>query len=62
MIASTLLTLLMHVQVLIPLDRQYDLEPGVLIYAEPSPTTRLSLSFVKGNEGPQVKFSAKWRF
>jgi hypothetical protein len=61
-IASTLLTLLMHVQVLPALDRQYDIEPGVVAYAEVPPSTRLSLSVVKGNNGTKVQLGAKWRF
>lgn len=62
MIAATLLTLATHLQVLPALDKQYDLEPGVVVYAEVPPSTRLSLSVVKGNEGPTVKVSARWRF
>jgi hypothetical protein len=61
-IASTLLTLFMHAQVLPAISKQYDLEPGVVVYAEVPPSTRLSLSVVKGNNGVAVKLGAKWRF
>jgi hypothetical protein len=61
-IATTLWLLVSHVQVLPALDKQYDIQPGVVVYAEIPPSTRLSLSVVKGNNGAQVKASARWRF
>jgi hypothetical protein len=61
-IGAALLALVTHLQVLPALDRQYDLEPGVVVYAEAPPSTRLSLSVVKGNNGASVKLGAKWRF
>lgn len=62
MISATLLALVTHLQVLPALDKQYDIEPGAVVYAEVPPSTRLSLSVVKGNNGVSVKLGAKWRF
>jgi len=61
-ISAALLALVTHLQVLPALDRQFEVQPGVVVYAEAPPSTRLSLSFVKGNSGAQVKVSARWRF
>jgi hypothetical protein len=61
-IAATLWALVSHIQVVPAISKQYDIEPGVVIFAELPPSTRLSLSIVKGSEAPTVKFSAKWRF
>jgi hypothetical protein len=61
-VIAALLAIFTHVQVLPSLDRQHDLQPGCVIYAEPNPTTRLSLSIVKGNQGVTAKLGAKWRF
>jgi hypothetical protein len=61
-IASTLWILVTHLQVLPPISKQYDIEPGVMIFAELPPSTCLSLSVVKGNEGPTVKASVRWKF
>jgi hypothetical protein len=61
-IAATLWLLVSHVQVLPPISRDYDIQPGVVIYAEIPPSTRLSLSVVKGNNGAQVKASTRWKF
>lgn len=62
MISAALLALMTHLQILPTLDKQYDPEPGAVIYAEIPPTTRLSLSVVKGNNGVTVKASARWTF
>ncbi|GAB7525303.1 hypothetical protein [Paraburkholderia sp. 2C] len=62
MIGAALLTLVTHLQVLPAIDRQYDIQPGVIVYAEIPPSTRLSLSVVKGNNGVQAKASVRWRF
>lgn len=59
---AALLAIFTHVQVLPSLDRQHDLQPGCVIYAEPSPSTRLSLSIVKGNEGVTAKANVRWWF
>jgi hypothetical protein len=61
-IAATLWLLVSHVQVLPAIDKQYDIQPGLIVYAEIPPSTRLSLSVVKGNNGAQVKASARWKF
>jgi len=61
-ISAALLVLVTHVQVLPVLDKQFDVQPGAIVYAEIPPSTRLSLSFVKGNNGAVVKASARWRF
>jgi hypothetical protein len=61
-IAATLWALISHVQVIPAIVKQFDIEPGVVIYAEAPPSTRLSLSVVKGNNGAQVKASARWKF
>jgi hypothetical protein len=61
-IGAALLTLVTHLQVLPVLDKQYDIQPGVIVKVEIPPSTRLSLSFVKGNNGAVVKASARWRF
>lgn len=62
MIGAALLTLVTHLQVLPVLDKQFDVQPSVIVYAEIPPSTRLSLSVVKGNNGAVVKASARWRF
>lgn len=55
-------TVVEHVQVFAPLSKDYQPEPGVVVYAEVPPTTRLNLSVVKGNQGVSVKGGIKWRF
>jgi hypothetical protein len=60
-IAATLLAILSHVQVVPSLSPDYDVT-GAILYAEPNPSTRLSLSVVKGNEGPTIKASVRWKF
>ncbi|APR37882.1 hypothetical protein [Paraburkholderia sp. SOS3] len=62
MIGAALLALVTHVQVLPVLDKQFDVQPGAIVYAEIPPSTRLSLSVVKGAEAPTVKASIRWKF
>lgn len=62
MIAATLFALLTHVQIFPVFGKDEQLEQGAVLYAEVPPSTRLSLSVVKGNEGPTIKFSARWKF
>lgn len=62
MIGATLLALVTHLQVLPALDRQYDLEPGAVIYTELPPSTVLNLSVTKTNTGAAVKLGARWKF
>jgi hypothetical protein len=61
-IGAALLTLVTHLQVLPALDRQFEVQPGAVVYAEIPPSTRMSLSVVKGNNGAVVKASARWHF
>jgi hypothetical protein len=61
-VIATLVVLVSHLQILPAISKQYDIEPGVVIYAESPPSTRLSLSVVKGNEGPTIKTSVRWKF
>ncbi|MBN3848601.1 hypothetical protein G3N58_17485 [Paraburkholderia sp. Ac-20342] len=62
MISTALLALITHLQVLPALDKQFDVQPGAVVYAEIPPSTRLSLSVVKGNNGVTAKASVRWRF
>jgi len=61
-IAATLFALFSHVQVLPLFTKDEQLEQGAVLYAEIPPSTRLSLSVVKGNQGITAKVSARWRF
>jgi len=61
-IGATLLALVTHLQVLPELNRQYAVEPGVLIYAEVPPSTRLNLSFTEINARAAVKLGVRWQF
>jgi hypothetical protein len=60
-IGAALVALVSHLQVLPALDRQYDVN-GAILYAELPPSTRLSLSVVKGNKGVVAKASVRWSF
>jgi len=61
-IAATLFALFSHVQVFPLFTKDEQLEQGAVLYAEIPPSTRLSLSVVKGNQGITAKVSARWRF
>jgi hypothetical protein len=61
-IAATLIALFSHVQVLPLFTKDEQLEQGAILYAEPNPSTRLSLSVVKGNNGVTAKANVRWRF
>jgi hypothetical protein len=61
-IAAALLAIATHIQVLPALDRDYDVT-GAILYAEPNPTTRYTVSITHSDvKGYAVKIGAKFRF
>jgi hypothetical protein len=62
-IASTLLTLLLHVQVL-PLinTKTEEFQPGAVLYTKPTPDSRFSLSVTHTATSTGVKVGARWKF
>lgn len=63
MIAAALIALVTHVQVL-PLvsAKTEEFQPGAVLYTEPTPDTRFSLSVTHTNTSTGVKLGARWKF
>lgn len=63
MIGAALIALVTHIQVLPLIDvKTLELQPGAVIYAEPSPDTRLTLSFTHTSTSTGVKFGTRFQF
>jgi len=55
-------SLVAHVQLLPLFGKDEQLEPGAVMYIEPSPDTRLSLRVTHTDTSTGVKAGARWKF